>query len=219
MANGDLITPEYQKLIELLTKRGEEQRRQAEARAQTEVGRRGLITPTGTSDIEFAARQAATRPITETSEMNIAQLLGGATEAERGRRFTSEEAEKGRQFTGQMAGYIDPATGQWVSSAAREAQLGREWQTGERLGGQQFAGQMAGYINPQTGKFEMVQDPGAPGRKLWGGALEQYRGSGQGWNAPQKQKRKWWEGAVSPLAEGVGTGASYWGLSKLPWGK
>jgi len=59
-----MASPEVQELMKRTARKSAE----AEAGAKGEAQRRGFVSPTGTSDIEFAMRSAALRPIEEAGQ-------------------------------------------------------------------------------------------------------------------------------------------------------
>lgn len=200
--NSAISSQEYKDLAKQITNQYNQDFSQADAAAQSEVGRRGLVGQTGTSDIEFAARSGATNPITQGYQANKANLAYGAAENDIARRYgTSERLSEGNLQRGWQSG---------------ENQAQRGWQTGEREGAQTWQGKMSGYINPNTGEWTSFGGKDASGNSVYG-----YGAAGQSSFARERQaqvdadmwrkqnpssgtKSGW--NTVAPLISGAGQG-------------
>ena len=90
----DFASPEYAKLIEEVQRRNELQRKQAEAGAQGEAQRRGLVGQTGTSDIEMSLRGARTAPIVEAGQGQVAGLLKEMSD----QRLQDQRTQQAQQY-------------------------------------------------------------------------------------------------------------------------
>lgn len=208
-----------------IMRRTQQQKRQAQAASSGEAQRRGFVNPTGTSDIEFAMRSAATRPIEEAGAGAYANLIGRGVEAERGREFQTSERQ-GRQAygtsereAGQRYGTGEREARQVYGTGEREAgqrygtseRVGRQqYGTSEREGAQRFSGEMAGYIDPNTGKQIAYTDP--TGKQFYGARGDAERGYqhefGMASFRPRgPKKKKWYETAGEQLLGGVASGA------------
>lgn len=217
----------------------------AEAGAKGEAQRRGFVSGTGTSDIEFALRRSATAPIEEAGAGAYASLIGRGVESERGRQYGTSE-----RFGRQAYGTTEREAGQRYGTSERfgrqaygtserlgvqdwrsgEAGKERGWRTGEREAGQLYRGQMEGYIDPSQTRW----GGGAGGGQQWtgyasgldkktyygaAGAAERGRehefGMASTFKPKEPKKRKWWEAAIGPVAQGAATAGTMWGLGKL----
>lgn len=200
-----LNLPEYEQLIQELTRRNQLAVEKANAQAVGEAQRRGLVGQTGTSDIEASLRAARTQPIVESGQGQIASLLQQGADRAQEERMTKEG---------------------WANTSA-ENEKQRQWQTGERTGNQTWQGQMAGYVNPNTG--EWINTGYGTG---WGSAGvnaaenereraydEMMANRQRQWSledAKKKKRGRWGDiaaglvgGAGQGLFQGVGTGVGY----------
>lgn len=164
-----LITPEYQALIDSLNAQFGRQKAQAEASGIGEAQRRGLINPTGTSDIEMGLRQSKVAPIEQAQQSTIGNLLAQLSQDEQNKKFTTSEREAGQG---------------WQSG---ENLANRNWQTGERTGtqGWQSGENLANRtwedqsLNKQRGW--LLEDQKKQSKNWWKDALGGLiSGSGQG---------------------------------------
>ena len=213
--NSAISSQEYKDLAKQLTNQYNQDFSQADARAQSEVGRRGLIGQTGTSDIEFAARSGATSPITQAYQNNRASLGYDAATGDINRRYgTSERLSEGNLQRGWQSG---------------ENQAQRGWQTGEREGAQTWQGKMSGYINPNTGEWTSFGGKDASGNSVYGygaagqssfGRERQAQVDADLWRKqnPSSGTKSVW-GQVSPIIQGIGQGVGMaggaWAGNKL----
>ena len=222
---------DYSKLVQQMSqspealeimRRTKQRKDLAESGAKGEAMRRGFINPTGTSDIEFAMRSAATRPIEEAGMGAYANLIGRGVEAERGRQYGTSE-RLGRQAYGTS----EREAGQAYGTSEREAaqrygtseRLGRQaYGTGEREASQLYQGVMQGYIDPASKTWGGAQwtpyKSGLDQKTYYGAAGQAERGReheyGMGLLRPTGQKKKkWYEDAVGPAAQGAATAATY----------
>ena len=155
-----------------LMKRTKQRSAEAEAQGKGEAQRRGLVSGTGTSDIEMAFRRSKVAPIEEAGQGAIAGLVGRGVEAERGRQYGTSERE-----ASQLYGTGEREASQRYGTGEREAS--QLYGTGERIGSQEYgAGQNELQRKWQSG--ESVLDRQAN--------VDQ-------WNREQSQnKRNWWKG-------------------------
>lgn len=109
------LGPEYQALIDSLTKQYQQNRGQAEASGIGEAQRRGLINPTGTSDIEMGLRQSKVAPIEQAYQQQVGQIGAQLAQDEANKKFQTSERLGGQEWQGGQAG------------------LQRDWQGGQNL--------------------------------------------------------------------------------------
>lgn len=130
-----MALPEYASLIEELTRRKNQDKAQADAAAQGEAQRRGLVNQTGTSDIEASLRGARTAPIEQAYTGQISQLLGDQAAKEASQKYQTSERLGGQEF------------------AAGQSEAARKFQTGERLGTEAYnTSERTGTQNYNTGE-------------------------------------------------------------------
>jgi hypothetical protein len=226
----------------------EKQRALAESGAKGEAQRRGFVSPTGTSDIEMALRRSATEPIVQAGQTGLAGMLSRGAEAEKARQYGTSERVAGQEYgtsereAGQRYGTSEREEGQKYGTSEREQrqlygtgerEAMQKYGTGEREASQLYAGQMEGYIDPSQTTWGGGKGGGQMwtpyasmgGKEYYGGAGTRERGYEHDYNLAMTQaalnkpkKKKWYESAVGPLAQGVGTAGTYYGMSKLPWG-
>jgi len=214
----------YRDLVAQLTKRGESQADAAGARARGRAQQRfgGQAT-----DIGLAAETGARQQALDPSNLNIAQIMAGATEAERGREYgTSERLGRQEYGTGERE------AGQRYGTSER---LGRQqYGTSERLGGQEFTsgergkdraygtsereaaqtfGARAEGLTDDSGKWINFGGTGEYGSgRIGADRLGRYDQAAINADAQRrgKSKSKWYNPIVG-AASGVGTA---WGLNK-----
>lgn len=206
---ADFATPEYEKLIAEFMRRNQQQVAQANAMAQGEAQRRGLVG----SDIEMALRGARTQPIVEAGQGQVAGLLQQMSD----QRLQDQRTQQAQQYgTSERLGGQQFQTGENLAN--------RNWQTGERQGNQQFQSNMAGYTDPNTGQW--VQTGGAQGGYgAFGGQQaqnaydERMANMQRQWqldDAKKKKKGMWGDigagiigGVAGGFGQGIGTGVGY----------
>jgi hypothetical protein len=110
------LPQEYLDLINYLTQKKQQDVSSAESQGIGEAIRRGLVNPTGTSDIEMSLRSAKVAPVEQAYQGQIANIGMGAAdrqfqsdlqkyiqqqefaESARGREFAGSEAARAREF-------------------------------------------------------------------------------------------------------------------------
>jgi hypothetical protein len=97
-ATGNLVAPEYQAILDNILAMYGKKKSQAEAGAIGEAQRRGLVNPTGTSDIEGMLRSAAVSPIAEAEAGAIADLTGRGADRAATERYGTSERIAGQQY-------------------------------------------------------------------------------------------------------------------------
>lgn len=171
--------PEVQQIRKRAKRRGAE----AEARAQSEVGRRGLTGQTGTSDIEFAARRGARAPIEESAALAEAGIIGRGVEAERGRRFQTSERLGGEAFrTGEREAGQRFVTGERIG--------GQEFRTGEREAGQEFTSEENEAMRKWESGERLTQREWQAAQSV----LDRQAQVEAANRAAKERKRDWWKG-------------------------
>lgn len=177
MAEMNMVTPEYQNLINTLTERFGKQKSQAEASGIGEAIRRGLVNPTGTSDIEMSLRNSKVAPIQEAESSTIASLLKEIADTESGRKYQTSEREATQ---GWQTGEREAGQG-WQSG---ESEKQRGWGTSERLGSQGF----------QTTEAEKQAARDKDNLLL----QREWAASDQ-----KKQSKNWWKDALGGVTSGL----------------
>lgn len=225
----------YDQLIADVERRTEDARRKADARAQGEANRRGLTNPAGTSDIEMALRQSQTAPIVQGGQSDIANILAQIAQTKDAQRYGTSEREARQKYgTSERVGSQDFSRGERMGT--------QDWKSGENVLQRGFLGDQAqqdryqqlaamGYIDPTKTEgyrggsaawnpYTSKTDQWGKSQNLYGARGEAERGRVHEHDMMQLEgalskpkKRKWYEGAISPLAQGAATGATYKWLS------
>ena len=234
------IAGNYEDLIKDLMRRTEEDRMAAEARGKSEAQRRGLVSGTGTSDIEMALRRAQTEPVVRAGQSNIAQILANIAEQQEARKYQTSEREAAQRHgtsereAAQRYGTSEREASQQFSRAEAEAlrkwQTGermstqdwqaledakqRTWATGEREAGQTWQGKMAGYIDPNTGQWKTGK---WMGHTVSGAGLQDVLSQQTAAHfTPKPKKKSGWKSALGGLSGAGGYALGSW-LSPGGW--
>jgi hypothetical protein len=224
----------YDSLLEDILRRTEEQRKIADARGIGEAQRRGMVNPTGTSDIEMSLRRAQTEPVVQGGQSEIAKILANIAEQQEARKYQTGERVAGQEYgTSERLGSQGWQTGENVAqrgwqtgenTAQRgwqsgENQLQRGWQTGEREGAQTWQGKMAGFIDPTTGEWTPTYESG--GNKQYGArgqSSQDYINQMAMVKAQQPKKKPWYQTGASELAGAGGSALGAWASPGGWWG-
>lgn len=195
-----MATPEYEALINELSRKKEQEKAAADARAQGEANRRGLVNQTGTSDIEGSLRGAAVTPIENSYNANIANLLGAQASTEAAQRYGTSEREATQGYnTGENQAQRTFQTGERIGTQnynTGQNAAERGFTTAERIGSQQYtAGE-----NEATRNYNAQQ---AEKERQFQDYLDLRN---KGWTDDQIRKARadWWKVPVGGIAGTVG---------------
>lgn len=91
MATTNLITPEYQAILDNILNSYSKKKQEAEASGIGEAQRRGLVNTTGTSDIEGMIRASKVAPIADAEASALSNIYNQAAQAGQTERLQNEQ--------------------------------------------------------------------------------------------------------------------------------